>query len=219
VISSPLEIRPASDGDLGGVNALIERAVMTWKLPERVKRLAMPSYFYTGCDLKYQQVVVAEDSANGVVGVAAWESAVEGDCPQGLRGLQLHGIYVTPDQYRRGIGARLLSAVAMAARAQGCDGVLVKAQADAEDFFASQGLRKLPVLQPDRDYPHRYWLDLPVLSRGSGDVSEEGAQEGYPAQPNPHAAEGRRFNARDDPFADAHLHVDPQLRRYPPRRT
>jgi len=161
--SSQPELRPAIDADLSTVNAVIERAVMTWKLPERVKRLAMPSYFYTGFDLKYQQVVVAEDSANGVVGVAAWEAAVERDCPQGRRGLQLHGIYVTPDQQRHGIGARLLSAVAMAARAQGCDGVLVKAQADAEGFFGSPGLQKLPVLQPDRDYPHRYWLDVTVL--------------------------------------------------------
>jgi GNAT superfamily N-acetyltransferase len=157
---SRLELRPGIDADLGAVNALIERAVMTWNLPERVKRLAMPGYFYAGCDLKHLQVVVAEDSAIGVVGVAAWEPAVARECPQGLRGLQLHGIYVRPDQQRLGIGARLLSAVAMAARAQGLDGVMVKAQADAEGFFGAQGLQKLPVMQPDRDYPHRYWLDL-----------------------------------------------------------
>jgi GNAT superfamily N-acetyltransferase len=155
-----MEFRPAIDADLGTVNAVIERAVMTWKLPVRVKHLAMPSYFYSAYDLKYQQVVVAEDSAIGVVGVAAWEPAVARDCPQGRRGLQLHGIYVKPDQQRHGIGARLLSAVAMAARAQRCDGVLVKAQVDAAGFFGSQGLRKLPVLQPERDYPLRYWLDL-----------------------------------------------------------
>jgi GNAT superfamily N-acetyltransferase len=158
--SSQLELRPAIDADLGTVNAVVERAVMNWKLPERVKRLAMPSYFYTAYDLNCQQVVVAEDSAIGVVGLAAWEPAVARDCPQGHRWLQLHGIYVKPDQQRHGIGSRLLSAVAMAARAQGCDGVLVKAQVDAEGFFGSQGLQKLPVLQPDRDYPHRYSLDL-----------------------------------------------------------
>jgi GNAT superfamily N-acetyltransferase len=162
-ISSQLQLRPALAADLGNVNAVIERAVMMWKLPERVKRLAMPSYFYTGCDLEYQQVVVAEDSVNGVVGVAAWESAIARDCPQGCSGLQLHGVYVTSDQQRRGIGARLLTAVATAARAQGCDGVLVKAQADAEGLFGSQGLQKLPVLQPDWDYAHRYWLDVTVL--------------------------------------------------------
>lgn len=158
--SSRLQLRPGVDADLRAVNAVIERAVMTWNLPERVKRLALPSYFYAGCDLKHLEVVVAADNAIGVVGVAAWEPAVASDCPQGLRGVQLHGIYVSPDQQRHGIGACLLSAVAAAARAQGCDGVLVKAQADAEGFFESRGLRKLSVLQPDRDYRHRYWLDL-----------------------------------------------------------
>ena len=116
-IPQQLALRPAVDADLGAVNAVVERAVMTWKLPERVKRLAMPSYFYTAYDLKYQQIVVAEDSASGVVGVAAWESAVARDCPQGRRGLQLHGLYVRPDQQRHGIGARLLSAAALAVRA------------------------------------------------------------------------------------------------------
>ena len=62
VISSQLELRLATSVDLGGVNAVVERAVMTWKLPERVKRLAMPSYRYAGCDLKYLHIVVAEDT-------------------------------------------------------------------------------------------------------------------------------------------------------------
>ncbi len=170
-----VDLRPAIDADLGAVNVVIERAVMTWKLPERVKRLAMPSYFYAGCDLKHLQIVVAEDRAIGVVGLAAWEPAVARDCPQGLRGLQLHGIFVKPDQQRHGIGTRLLSAVAMAARAQGCDGVLVKAQVDAEGFFGSQGLQKLPVLQPDRDYRHRFWLDLAQHHVAGG------CSEAYPA--------------------------------------
>ena len=148
------------DVDLGTVNAVIERAVMTWKLPERVKRLAMPSYRCTGYDLKYLHIVVAEDSAIGIVGVAAWEPAAVHDCPQGCRGLQLHGIYVEPNQQRRGVGARLLSAAGTAARKEAYDGLLVKVQADAEGFFGKQGLQKVPVLHPDRDYPHRFWLDL-----------------------------------------------------------
>jgi len=116
-IPSQLALRPAVDADLGAVNAVVERAVMTWKLPERVKRLAMQSYFCTACDLKCQQVVIAGDSAGGVVGVAAWEAAAARDCPQGRRGLLLHGIYVEPARQRHGIGARLLSAAALAMRA------------------------------------------------------------------------------------------------------
>jgi GNAT superfamily N-acetyltransferase len=159
-ISLQLELRLATGVDLGTANAVIERAVMTWKLPERVKRLAMPSFCYAEYDLTYLHIVVAEDSAIGIVGVAAWEPAAVHDCPQGRRGLQLHGIFVEPSQQQRGIGPRLLSAAGTAATEGGYDGLLVKVQADAEGFFGSQGLQKLPVVQPDRDYPHRFWLDL-----------------------------------------------------------
>jgi GNAT superfamily N-acetyltransferase len=168
LIASQLELRPASDSDLGAVNAVIERAVMTWRLPERVKRLAMPSYRYARFDLKYLHIVVVEDRAIGIVGVAAWEPAAVHDCPQGCQGLQLHGIYVEPDQQRRGVGTRLLFAAGAAARQEGYDGLLVKAQADAAGFFRKQGLQEVPLLHPDRDYPHRYWLDLTRRERAEG---------------------------------------------------
>lgn len=160
IIASQLKLRPASTADLGAVNAVIERAVTTWKLPERVKRLAMPTYLYNAHDLEHLRVVVAEDSAAGIVGVAAWEPAAARDCPRGRRGLLLHGIYVDPDRQRNGVGARLLSAAAAAAREQSYDGLLVKAQADAEGFFRRRGLRGLAVEDAGRDYPHRFWLDL-----------------------------------------------------------
>ena len=110
--------------------------------------------------MKYLHIVVAEDSAIGIVGVAAWEPAAVRDCPQGCRGLQLHGIYVEPNQQQRGVGARLLSAAGTAARAERYDGLLVKVQADAEGFFGKRGLQKVLPLHPDRDCPHRFWLDL-----------------------------------------------------------
>jgi predicted N-acetyltransferase YhbS len=158
-ITSQINLRPAEKADLPAVNKVIERAVKTWKLPERVIRLAMPTYLYTGHDLQHLHIVLAEDSTVGVIGVAAWEAAAVRDCPQGKRGLLLHGLYVEPDQHRRGTGGRLLAAAAVAARQQGYDGVLVKAQADAEGFFNSQGLQHLAVTDASRDYPNRYWLD------------------------------------------------------------
>jgi len=164
VHSSPLELRMAMGVDLDPVNAVIERAVMTWKLPERVKRLALPSYRYTGYDLKCLHLVVAVDSASGIVGVAAWEPAAVYDCPQRRRGMQLHGIYVDPAWQQRGVGSRLLAAAGTAAQEKGFDGLLVKAQAEAEGFFEKQGLQKLPLLRPDRDYAHRYWLDLAAVN-------------------------------------------------------
>src|SRR5512137_1782522 len=128
----PPELRRATDGDLCTINAVIERAVTTWKLPARVKSLAMTSYRYTEYDLTHLHIVVADDRTVGIVGVAAWEPAATHDCPLGRRGLQLHGIYVDPDRQRRGVGAGLLSAAATAARQRGFDGILVKAEDDDE---------------------------------------------------------------------------------------
>ena len=82
------------------------------------------------------------------------------DCPPGQRGLLLHGLYVDPDQQRHGTGSLLLSAAIIAAREQGYDGLLVKAQVDAEGFFRAKGLRRLAIEDETRDYPNRYWLDI-----------------------------------------------------------
>jgi predicted N-acetyltransferase YhbS len=159
-IESRINLRNARKSDLAAINRVIERAVQTWNLPERVKRLALPTYRYTGHDLDHLSIVIAEDSAAAVIGVAAWEDAAARDCPRGQRGLLLHGLYVDPDRQRSGTGSRLLSAAAVAAREQGYDGLLVKAQADAEGFFRSRGLQQLAVADASRDYPNRFWLGL-----------------------------------------------------------
>lgn len=159
-VASSINLRPASQADLAAINKVIESAVKTWNLPERVKRLALPTYLYTGHDLQHLHIMLAEDRVAGVIGVAAWETAVARDCPKEKHGMLLHGLYVDPDRQHRGTGTRLLSAAAAAAREQGYDGLLVKAQADAEGFFRSQGLQKLVVADASRDYPNRFWLDL-----------------------------------------------------------
>jgi len=161
-ISSKITLRPGTKPDLVAINTVIERAVHTWNLPERVKRLAMPSYLYNAYDLQHLHIVLAEDCGAGVIGVAGWEKAAVRECPPGQNGLLLHGLYVDPDQQRRGTGFRLLSAAATAAKENGYDGLLVKAQADAEAFFRSRGLQQLAVEDSKRDYPSRFWLDCRV---------------------------------------------------------
>lgn len=155
----PINLRPATGQDLKAVNAVIERAVMSWSLPERVKRLSLTTYCYTPLDLEHLDVVVVERERGDIVGVAAWEPAEPEDTPQGS-GLLLHGIYVDPAAHGRGIGTRLLAAAQAAARECACAGILVKAQRGAEGFFAGHGFRKLAVRDPERDYPHRYWFEL-----------------------------------------------------------
>ena len=164
--SPAVHLRPARSDDFDALNGVIERAVMTWNLAERVKRLSLPSYRYHAHDQLHLHIVVAEDADHAIVGVAAWEPASPRDLPAEQNGLLLHGLYVDPARQHRGIGSRLLAAAADAARAQGLDGVLVKAQADANGFFAARGLQHMPVADPLRDYPHRYWLGVgqPVAS-------------------------------------------------------
>ncbi|MGA9665808.1 MAG: GNAT family N-acetyltransferase [Gallionella sp.] len=165
-IPSRIDLRPATAADLAAANEIIERAVLTWNLPARVKCLALPTYRYNAYDLQHLHIVLAEHSAAGVIGVAAWEPAAARDCPMGRRGLLLHGLYVDPDQQRRGTGTRLLAAAAAAARESGYDGLLVKAQAGAEGFFRSQGLQPLAAEDAGRHYPHRFWLDLVAHQAG-----------------------------------------------------
>ena len=154
---SQVTVRAARSSDLDALNAIIERAVSTWNLPERVKRLSLPLYRYSALDLDLLQVVVAILPDEGLVGVAAWEEAGAKDAPPGKRALLLHAIYVDPAWHRHGVGTRLLEAAEHAAHAGGFDGVLVKAQAGAEGFFTARGLRRLAVENAERDYAHRYW--------------------------------------------------------------
>ena len=116
-------------------------AIATWDLPERVKRLTLPSYSYQAHDLEHLTLMLAEAAGEGLLGVAAWESADPADAPPGRRALLLHGLYVRPDRHRRGIGSRLLAAAEQAAEQGGSDGLLVKAQPGAEGFFAARACR------------------------------------------------------------------------------
>jgi predicted N-acetyltransferase YhbS len=155
-----IHIRPVDETDLEALNRVIEAAVMTWALPERVKRLSLPVYRYTRQDLAHLDMVVAGDQQGHIVGVAAWEEADPKDAPAGRRALLLHGIYVDPSLHRQGIGGRLFSAAEVAVSQSQCDGLLVKAQQDATDFFISRGMRRLDVDEPLRQYANRLWKDL-----------------------------------------------------------
>lgn len=155
--TKPLNLRPAVASDLDGVNRVVETAIDTWRLPARVKRLSKPVYRYSELDLDFLDLVVAEVQDGGILGVAAWEQAEPGDAPAGHSALLLHGIYVAPDQHRKGIGAQLFEVAEKAAASRGLEGVLVKAQPDAQKFFVALGLQQIPVEDFRRDYPHRFW--------------------------------------------------------------
>jgi predicted N-acetyltransferase YhbS len=152
-----IEIRPATKIDLDAINRVVEAAMMTWNLPERVKRLSLPSYRYTNIDFEHLDVVVAEDDQQNIIGVAAWERADTKDAPAEKSALLLHGIYVVPVHQQNGIGRRLFKTAEAAVRIYDYDGLLVKAQDDANGFFISQGMTKLKSHDPVRDYANRFW--------------------------------------------------------------
>jgi GNAT superfamily N-acetyltransferase len=159
-ISNDIRLRHGAVDDLNAVNTLIEAAIMTWDLPERVKRLALPSYRYQAHDLAYLTVIIAESLIGDILGVAACEPADSADTPTDCQALLLHGIYVDPAQHRKGIGSRLLAGAIQAGRQGGFDALLVKANKNAQNFFLAQGLTPLTVTHSGRDYPYRFWLDF-----------------------------------------------------------
>lgn len=156
-IIKPLSLRRAGVADLESINLLIERAIETWDIPGRVKRLSLPLYRYTAHDLDYLELVVTEAEDVGIVGIAAWEQARPDESPAGQSALLLHGIYVAPDQQRKGAGTRLLEAALAGAASRGLDGLLVRAQPGAGHFFSACGFEQLAVEDRRRDYAHRYW--------------------------------------------------------------
>ncbi len=154
-----LTTRAATPDDLDTVNAIIERAIMRWSLPDRVKRLSLPLYKYGAIDLEFLTMEVVEHEGR-IIAVAAWEPTGAGQLPEGKQGLLLHSLFVDPEAQGCGAGTQLLQRCAQAARERQLDGVLVRAQPDAVGFFQRQGMEELPILQPDRDYAMRYWLAL-----------------------------------------------------------
>jgi len=152
-----INIRPARQADLEAINRVIEAAVTTWDLPDRVKRLALPGYRYTLPDLEHLEIVVAEDERKNLLGTAAWEQADPVDSPAGHKALSLHGIYVDPAYHHQGIGHRLFRAAEAAVCRYRCDGLLVKAQQGANGFFLAQQMTRLQVEDPLRQYENRFW--------------------------------------------------------------
>lgn len=122
-------VRPASPDDLASVNGVIRSAIMSWGIPDRVKRLSLPIYSYSLQDMKYLSMCVAEDET-GIVGVAACEPAHDSETPIRKTGVLLHGIYVRSDRHRQGVGARLLCEARRHTRRCDADGLLVKAHSD-----------------------------------------------------------------------------------------
>ena len=159
-------LRVAKREDLDAINAVIEAAVMNWHLPERIKRLALPSYLYTNIDYEHLEILVAEIVDTGIVGVAACEMADPEEVP-GQQALLLHGLYVRPNVQHQGIGSQLFRAMETLVHKHKCDGLLVKAQTDAVGFFEFHAMQRLENINPKSDYAHRFWKPVSLMQKPS----------------------------------------------------
>lgn len=153
-----LSFRPARQWDHLLINHVIEQAVMSWDLPERVKQLSVSSYYYHEYDFEHFRIIVAEFSGD-IVGVVAWELQPV-TIQDSKKALVLHGLFVNPLHHKKGIGSKLFQFAVKAASKEGYDGVLVRVQKDAEGFFEKMGMKKLDVVDDRRDYAHRFWKPL-----------------------------------------------------------
>ncbi|MCH8529658.1 MAG: GNAT family N-acetyltransferase [Saccharospirillum sp.] len=159
-----LIVRPAVPADLDDINAIIARAIQGWDLPERVKRLTLPSLQYSVTDFGFQSLWVAENDSIPV-GMAAWQEASPIDRINTSPSLLLHGIYVNPDAQGYGVGRRLFAQSEEAARARGMAGIVVKAQKGSEAFYQAMGMTPMPVTDAVRQFENRLMKVLEVPSQ------------------------------------------------------
>jgi len=155
--ATDIDIRPAGQADLEAINRVIEAAVMTWHLTNRVKSLSLPVYRYDNVDLDHLDIVLAEDGRQNIIGIAAWEQADAKALPAGSKALSLHGIYVDPSHHQQGIGSKLFRVVEEAVCKRGFNGLLLKAQQGSNGFFISQEMQHLHVDDHLHQYSNRFW--------------------------------------------------------------
>jgi len=160
MIEEKIKIRTGNLSDLDNINTVIKAAILTWDLPERVKRLSTESYLYNTLDFEQIKFIVAVDKKKQIIGVAAWDKADIKDTPSACNAILLHGIYVSPLFHHQGIGTQFIEVINNIAKEGGYNGVFVKAHKDAVGFFISQGMKKLDIENPSLHYKNRFWKDV-----------------------------------------------------------
>ena len=155
-----ISIRQAKESELEVINDIIRTCVFTWNLSDRVKRLTVSSYQYNSFDLEHFEIFVAIDASKRIVGVVTLEEINTLELSEGQTGLLLHGLYVEPAFQNQRIGQQLLQFSLQRVKSKELDGLLVKAQVDANSFFKQQGFEHLQVIDADKDYLYRWWKKI-----------------------------------------------------------
>jgi GNAT superfamily N-acetyltransferase len=144
--------------DIDAINGVVSRAIQTWDLPDRVKRLALPSYLYTSADCEHMAVRGARHDRK-LIGVLALEP-VSSAQHAAAHTLAIHGLYVEPSWHRAGVGTLLLQTAVTHAEEHGCRRLVAKAIRHSRGFFIRQGFDEAPAGAAGSGYPHTFLLTL-----------------------------------------------------------
>jgi len=169
-----MSIATGKKTDLDCINNVVAAAVMSWPMPERIKRLSVPVLSYDSEDFKHYRFVVyrqggeikggevkggevkgGEVKGGEVKGVAAWNPEAPLVTELGT-GRLLHGLYISPDCQGRGYGRDLMAAVLSEAMTLGAEGLVIKAERPSIGFFEHCGLQPLSATGAT-DYPYQFW--------------------------------------------------------------
>jgi N-acetylglutamate synthase-like GNAT family acetyltransferase len=134
-VVSPLFIRPAVVSERSALEALQSRASLN-NLGDRPALLANPEVNQIPKEqLEAGQVFVAEQSGS-VVGFAVIVPRSDGN-------VELDGLFVEPDKWRRGIGRQLVDHCAQLARLGGSTALHVVGNPHAEGFYSRCGFTRI----------------------------------------------------------------------------
>lgn len=146
-------IEASTRGDLPAVNAVIERAVLQWPLPESLKRLVIPVLRYDDADSDHLQIFVCRE-AHQTVGVLALDYD-DADAEDQRRDVSLHGLYVEPRVQRHGLGKALVAFAEFQSGMHSRDAITLRAERISCGFFERCGYVHRPPAT-DADYPYTY---------------------------------------------------------------
>ncbi len=138
-LAQGLEVNDIDRDRLDVVNDIVEEAVSSWGIADRVRRLILPSLLYNEVDLQHMRFLLLDDEGGKAVAVAIWEEIGGTDTSSRTRKVQLHGLYVRPRWQRQGLGAGILEFVGLWVGMHGLDGITVRPWRESEAFFRRHG--------------------------------------------------------------------------------
>ena len=144
--------------DIAAANEIIAAAILTWSVSDRVRRLVADTYRYHADDAADVWLGRVDGRPVGVLGLlqaggAARELPVDSSL--------LHGLFVSPDHFGKGVGSALVRHALGVAAGAGSTQLLVKANRDARLFFERVGFEKTDLI----DYPHAYVMKIALPDR------------------------------------------------------